>query len=248
MYVHKYLLDTYLPEFPTQITKVVKMDESLAIFCSDTIFYPQGGGQPCDLGILVIDGNTHQVYHSETTEMGIAHLVKLDPSLLTSVGKPCIQRIDIERRLTNAKLHTAGHLLSNIIEMLDSNLVPSKGHHYPDASYIELIENEKTNDVLSVEIINDKIDEIVNKSSRYIQSLTLNLNEAQSIRPLLSQLIPQQTQCRMIVIDGFKPLPCGGTHIGKTSELKGLKVTRIKRKKDRIKVNYLIDGVNKWNL
>ncbi|MFT2110832.1 alanine--tRNA ligase-related protein [Marinomonas sp. 2405UD68-3] len=241
MTTFKYFSDTYLEEFTTQIIHVMTMDDSVAVYCDDTIFYPQGGGQPCDLGVIIIDGCAHRVHHTETTEKGIAHVLESHPSLLTSIGKQCIQKIDIPRRLLNAKLHTAGHLLSHIFEELDHNLSPAKGHHYPDDAYIELIESERTHDTFSAELINLKINTLVNKSPRKILSFELNLSEVQSLRPQLSTFIPQSTLMRMIAIDGFTPVPCGGTHISNTTELKGLQVTRIKRKKDRIKVSYSIN-------
>lgn len=241
MTTHKYLSDTYLEEFTTEIIKVIEMDDSVAVYCNDTIFYPQGGGQPCDLGTIVINEQEHRVYHTEKTDHGIAHMLKFHPSIVRGTAKSCIQRIDMQRRLINAKLHTAGHLISHLFEELDSNLSPTKGHHYPDEAYVELIENEKTNDTFSVELINKKIDTLLDKEPRKIQSIDLNLAEVQSLRPLLCKFIPQNTQLRMIATDGFTPVPCGGTHVSSTTELKGLRVTHIKRKKDRIKVSYLIN-------
>lgn len=241
MITSKYLSNTYLDELTVHITRVTEMDDSVAIYCDDTIFYPQGGGQPCDLGVIVIDGSEHRVHHVESTKEGIAHILEAHPSLLTCVNKPCIQRIDIQRRLLNAKSHTAGHLISHILEELDSNLSPAKGHHYPDGSYIEMIENERTNDSFSVDLINAQIDALVYKNPKDILAVDLDLAQVKAMRPLLSRFIPQNTHIRVVAIDGFKPVPCGGTHISCTSELKGLRITRIKRKKDRLKVNYSIN-------
>lgn len=240
MTMPKYLSDTYQEESTATITQVVEMDDTVAVYCDSSIFYPQGGGQPCDLGSLEVNGTAYHVHHVETTEEGIAHVLESHPLLLECSGFPCIQRIDIQRRLVNAKSHTAGHLISHIIEEMNNNLSPAKGHHYPDDSYIELIENERTNDTFSMELINEKIQLLVNQTPRTIQSIELDLAEVQSLRPLLSKFIPQSTHIRMIAIDGFTPVPCGGTHVASTSELTGLQVTRIKRKKDRIKVSYSI--------
>ena len=237
----KYLSNTYLDELTVHITRVIEMDDSVTMYCDDTIFYPQGGGQPCDLGVIVIDGSEHRVHHVESTKEGIAHILEAHPSLLTCAKKQCIQRIDIQRRLLNAKSHTAGHLISHILEELDSNLSPAKGHHYPSDSYIEMIETERTNDSFSVDLINDKIDALVEKNPIDILAVDLDLAQVKFMRPLLSKFIPQNTQIRVIAIDGFKPVPCSGTHVRCTSELKGLRITRIKRKKDRLKVNYSIN-------
>lgn len=236
----KYLSDTYQKENTVTIIKMVEMDDSLAIYCDSSVFYPQGGGQPCDLGSLIINGTAYPVHHVETTEDGIAHVLESHPSLLECNGMQCKQKIDMQRRLVNAKSHTAGHLISHIIEKMNSNLSPAKGHHYPGDSYIELIEIERTNDLLSTAQINEQVNKLVTQAPRPIQSIELDLAEMQSLRPLLSHFIPQSTKVRMIAIDGFTPVPCGGTHVASTSELEGLQVTRIKRKKDRIKVSYSI--------
>lgn len=237
----KYLMNTYLYKFVSKVTKVIKKDSSLAVYCDDTIFYPQGGGQPCDLGTLVIDDIVYQVYHTEKTDEVIAHIVESNPSLLSCVGKLCTQCIDIKRRLINAEYHSAGHLLAHLCEEWDKNLSPVKGHHYPDGAYIELIENERNKNLPPLEWLNEQLDNVVNKSPRKIQSSVSNVAEVQTLRPRLSGVIPQSPKAPiwMIAINGFvPPLPCGGTHVKDTSELKGLRVTRIKRKKGRIKVNY----------
>ncbi|TBR37402.1 alanyl-tRNA editing protein [Marinomonas agarivorans] len=237
----QYFSDTYQEKFTAKVIKVIEMDDSVAVYCHDTIFYPQGGGQPCDQGIMIIDDYAHKVYHTETTEEGIAHVLESHPSLLKCVGKQCIQYIDMKRRLYNAKSHTAGHLIAHIFEKLDSNLSPVKGHHHPDTAYIELVESERTNNTFSIQSVNEAINSFVEKNPKKVLPIELDLASAQSLHPQLSTLIPQSTNIRMINIDGFQPVPCGGTHVNSTAELQGLRVTRIKRKKDRIKVNYLID-------
>lgn len=235
-----YFNNSYLGENQTTITCILDRDDSIAVYCKDTIFYPQGGGQPCDIGIITINGTDNTVYHVETTELGVAHIMKANPDSNSWIGMKCDQRIDLNRRVLNAKSHSAGHLISHVFEDMNSNLYPVKGHHFPDSSYIELSEKERTNETFCLELANIRINELIDES-RPIQSIELNLSEAQSLRPLLSKFIPQNTTIRMITVYGFTPLPCGGTHVTNTGDLKGLKVTRIKRKKDRIKVNYSIN-------
>ena len=57
--MNKYLSNTYLDVSAATITNIVHMDDSIAVYCDDTIFYPQSGGQPCDLGYMTIDGLDH---------------------------------------------------------------------------------------------------------------------------------------------------------------------------------------------
>ncbi len=237
----KYFLDTYLNENAAKITHIAKKDNTVLVYCDDTIFHPQGGGQPCDIGSIMIDDITYNVYHVEITKLGIAHILEPVPSLLGGVNRQCLQKIDKKHRLSNAKLHTAGHLIFHIVEEIDSSLLPTKSYHYPENAFIELRECKKTNHCFSIDHLNEKINEVVNKKPRSVQSIELTLTKVQSLRPQLSKLIPQSKQVRMIVIDGFTAVPCGGTHVVSTSELNGLRVTHIKRKKNRIKVNYSIN-------
>ncbi|WP_137297657.1 alanyl-tRNA editing protein [Psychromonas sp. SP041] len=239
--MNKYLSNTYLDVSAATITNIVHMDDSIAVYCDDTIFYPQSGGQPCDLGYMTIDGLDHMVDYVEITELGVAHLMKANSMNKEWLGEKCIQNINMGRRIFNAKSHTAGHLISHIFEKMNNNLSPIKGHHHPDSSYIELIESERSNDSFSLELISLEIQKLTKENSRAVQSIELNLSEVQSLRPLLSKFIPQTTKIRMVAIDGFLPVPCGGTHVSNTSELSNLKITRIRRKKDRIKVSYSIN-------
>ena len=57
----KYFYDTYQEENTATIIKVVEMDDTIAVYCDSSVFYPQGGGQPCDVGSLEIDGTAYHV-------------------------------------------------------------------------------------------------------------------------------------------------------------------------------------------
>ncbi len=98
-----------------------------------TIFYPQGGGQPYDLG--TIDGVNVQAVRWEDNE--VRHYVQFDAAHL--VGKRVELKLDVARRMLNMRLHTAGHLLSHAVEMLYPGVKAVKGHHYVDGAYVEFI-------------------------------------------------------------------------------------------------------------
>jgi misacylated tRNA(Ala) deacylase len=46
--------DSYLQEFEARVTGI--QPEARAVILDKTAFYPSGGGQPCDFGVLTIDG------------------------------------------------------------------------------------------------------------------------------------------------------------------------------------------------
>jgi len=232
-----YLENSLVSENNAKITALVVMDQSIGVYCDTTIFYPQGGGQPCDLGVLVVEGQSYEVRYVEKTDLGIAHIVMFDDHLAAAIDKEVIQRIDRARRVTNSRLHSAGHLISHILEVMDNNLTPIKGHHFLDSSFVEMLELERTTTSFSIENINKEINNAISQA-RTISNIAVDFDQMNTLRPLLSPHIPVSQFIRMIKIDGYLPVPCGGTHVSNTVELSGLHVTKIKRKKDRIKLSY----------
>ncbi|PWC10290.1 alanyl-tRNA editing protein [Brenneria corticis] len=85
-----------------------------------TPFYPQGGGQPCDLGWI----GDAEVSHVSEDQGVIIHYVSSEVPLGTNNA-----RVDGERRRVHSELHSAGHLIGHVLEQLDWH--PIKAHHWP---------------------------------------------------------------------------------------------------------------------
>lgn len=79
-----------------------------------TIFYPEGGGQPCDLGTLdgipVID-----VFEHRETETVYHRLVAEPDAHGVAAGAVVHCVLDWDRRLTHMQIHSAEHLVSGLI-------------------------------------------------------------------------------------------------------------------------------------
>lgn len=238
----KYLQESYLFSFQAKVSSITSLGESYLLFCDQTIFYPQGGGQPCDLGTLLINDVVYPVTFVKQTEQGIAHYIDPLAEINDAVGMTCQQQIDQQRRLMNAKLHTAGHLISHIMETIDHDLLPIKGHHFLNEAFIEMLITQPKQQDYAIDHINQRINQIV-AAQATIEVLAMDWQQVNILRPYLSERIPANDIIRMIAINGFTPVPCGGTHLANTRELAGVKVTKIKRKKDRLKVSYAVEGI-----
>ena len=98
----------YIKEFDATIVKTKK-----DYVCLDrTAFYPLGGGQPSDVGVLQWDDNTVNV--KEVIKKGdtIKHILDGEkPPVGTKVH--CI--IDWDTRHAHMKMHTAQHIISGIV-------------------------------------------------------------------------------------------------------------------------------------
>ena len=103
--------DSYLKECTATI---VSADER-GIVLDRTVFYPTGGGQPGDTGVLVLaDGGAIAIADTIKGESGIVH-VPAPGQALPAPGTGVTAKLDWERRYRHMRLHSAMHLLCAVV-------------------------------------------------------------------------------------------------------------------------------------
>ena len=213
---------TYSKTADAKVFRIV--DEGVIL--DRTIFYPEGGGQPGDIGsIRLEDGLDFVVTNTVKTPNGILHIVNAKKSEMVT-GQSVTMNIDWERRLRHMKMHTALHLLCSQVEgavtggaigaqksRLDFNIPGER----PEKEELE----EKMNNLIAGD---HKI------SISWISDEELKANpdlvRTMSVRP------PMGTgTIRMIRIgDNIDFQPCGGTHVKSTLEIGYIKIGKIENK------------------
>lgn len=233
----KYLEDTYSFRSDATITDMAQIGNSAEVYFDQTIFYPEGGGQPSDTGFIEVDDVRYDVTAVEYRDGNIVHHIiglKADDSL---IGKSVVQHVDGEKRVKNAKTHTAGHLITHILEDMNPDLLPAKGYHFPSGSFVEMLDEKRQGNSEMLDEAMAKLQESIDAELE-VRAASATFEDIEKIRPFLARYVPKDKPTRMLTIGHFTPVPCGGTHVSNTKELSGLVITRIKRKKDRLKVNY----------
>ena len=106
-----YWQDTYLMQHRAKITDVGQDELGTYIRLDETIFHPQGGGQPSDEGTI---NGVQVIKLKDLREINeINHYVEnISPF---KVGDMVELSIDVEKRLEYAALHTAGHITGGIL-------------------------------------------------------------------------------------------------------------------------------------
>jgi alanyl-tRNA synthetase len=206
------------------------------ILLNQTIFYPQGGGQPSDTGYFQIDDLIIKVNSVKMFDGEVRHYI--DQNYRDIINKEVTLTIEQSKRLLHAKLHTAGHLISNIIEKHYPNCQAVKGHHYPDVAYVEF--KVKGNAQFSIDNINDFINEAIN-SDFYLEHKEVESSKLPEVCPNLSFTVPTNKSLRIVRIGEFPFSPCGGTHVKSTKSLAGLKIVKIKSKDTLARITYEIE-------
>ena len=102
-----YYEDCHMSRFQAQVTGCEKCEKGYEIRLDATAFYPEGGGQACDLGTL----NGAQVLDVREREEEILHLCEAP----LEVGSTVEGIIDYDRRFDLMQQHTGEHIVSGII-------------------------------------------------------------------------------------------------------------------------------------
>jgi Ser-tRNA(Ala) deacylase AlaX len=230
-----YFEDTYKFNEHAVIIASRKDEKGNFIVLNQTIFYPQGGGQPSDQGIIEVGDSVIPIHSVRSIDHEVRHYTDRDYSSFVGQNAKC--SLNQETRLLHAKLHTAGHLLSNIIESLYPHWSAVKGHHFPDQCYVEFMSKNDSIDEIPLEFINKQIEQCIEKNCLTSVALVSG-DKLKELCPNITYSIPSGQPIRIVRIGDFSFSPCGGTHVKSLKELKGMKITKYKIKKDVIKINY----------
>lgn len=223
MTIALYYEDAYLAEFDADIVQV----EGDRVRLDRTAFYPGGGGQPADTGVLRAQGAVMKVVALEKGEDGIWHQVDGGPP---PVGVQVHGQVDWERRLQLMRTHTAMHILCGVIwrdhraSVTGGQMSPLQGRmdfEFP-SMHQELVRSIE--EAINVEV----------RAARGISSRILPRQQAFAIPDLIRtkiNLLPQGIQqVRVVEIEGLDLQADGGTHVANTREVGPLRIVDYKSK------------------
>ncbi|KAE8377960.1 Threonyl/alanyl tRNA synthetase [Aspergillus bertholletiae] len=214
-----------------------------------TIFHPQGGGQPSDVGTMTGPAGTKftvtAVRMDATGQGQVLHLGQFGDgsSPVFTLGETVRQDVDAEKRLLHSRLHTAGHVLGAAVRHLLEEEVEGfdelKASHFPGSASCEfqgLIEGKWK------EPIQKRVDQYI-ADKRQVQVEWWD--EAMFREKGLQRLIPDRSlmpgeKFRVVNILGTEVYPCGGTHVDTTDLCGPTRVTKISRKSGKSRVSYAV--------
>ncbi|HQS83575.1 MAG TPA: alanyl-tRNA editing protein [Alphaproteobacteria bacterium] len=227
------------PKFSEKVTiEALKKDEKgYFVLLDQTFFYPQGGGQPSDQGQLILDDREIPIVSVRMVDGEVRHYTDQDYGNLSGQQATCI--IDAEKRSLHSKLHTSGHLISNIVEELYPVYKALKGHHFPGECYVEFIAKNGFSDPIDLDFVSQKISEVISEN-KAIQTKMIASEDLPKLVPTFPYCVPAHSSIRIVSIGDFSYQPCGGTHVKTTSELQGLTITKVKIKNKTLKINYTL--------
>ncbi|MEH7224997.1 alanyl-tRNA editing protein [Bacillus sp. JJ1566] len=218
----------YLTSWKTEVSNIIKHDDHCLVTLKETAFYPEGGGQPSDTGL--IDNIPVMDVFQESGE--VYHKLPHPPE-----NREVECEIDWELRYDHMRQHTGQHLLSAIcINEYDAHT--SSFHLGKDTISIDLSVPEFRNEHLL------HIENQVNKAiyeNREIKTYFVTREQASAL-PLRKMPDVEGDDMRIVEIDGIDTSACSGTHVSRTGELGLMKLLKTEKSKGNTRVYFIFGG------
>lgn len=212
--------DAYLREATARVTAI----DERGVTLDRTIFYPLGGGQQGDTGVIVrANGERIAVTDTRKGESpdSVVHVVGAGSPL--AVGDEVSLAIDWDRRYALMRLHTALHVMSCVVvaPVTGGNIAPDKARldFDIDMSLLDAGRIERETNALI---------------ARNIETETVWISDAElDARPELVKTMsvapPRGAgKVRLVKIPGIDLQPCGGTHVRNIGEIGAIRVLKIR--------------------
>ena len=229
-----YLTDSYKKTCKAKIVDIKTEGNLTTIILDQTVFYPFGGGQPSDQGI--IEGKNGSLEVQQVLLKGdIKHTGKLKGKL--SIGDTVECAIDWKRRFFNMRNHSAGHLIHEATKLIFPELIAVEGEH-GKKSYIKYQGNLEE---ISSNLILNKANELIKKSLPIFTEF-VTLEELKKRSAWVPEHLPTNKPLRIMWIGDFAPIPDGGTQLANTSEIENIESVQIVSDNEFSYVHYKISN------
>ncbi len=207
---------------------VLAADREQGLVLDRSAFYPGGGGQPPDHGVLIWGGVQTRIVGSRKGDD--LWLVPHEDDPLPPPGTAVRGALDDERRSILMRTHSALHLLGGVVFrdlgvlVTSSNMEPGEGRLDFPLPEVPTGLKETLADACNVEVHAD----------RAIAVSVLPRDQAYAIPTLLrtaTDLLPPDLEVvRIVDIDGLDLQADGGTHVGSTRQIGRIDVVKIENK------------------
>ncbi len=223
--------DVYRTEFDAKVLGVVR---GRGILLDRTAFYPEGGGQPGDVGILRVDGEDLRVSNVEKVKGRVIHWVEGevpgDP-----VGRVAHGLIDWPRRLSLMRHHTGTHIiLESAKRVLGDHVWQWGAQKGVEVSRLDITHYKPVSDE-EIREIEELANRVVMENRPVIASwMPRDRAEAKYGFEIYQGGVVPDLILRIVEVKDFNVQACAGTHVTMTGEVGPIKIWRARRIQDGV--------------
>ena len=234
----------YLVSSEAMILESLPFEDHTAVILDRTVFFPEGGGQPWDLGRLTIKTGSCRSYAVIKViehEGEILHV--LDTSDAVPVNSVCLLELDWQRRFDSMQRHTGEHIFTGVFDKLFGGT--NRGFHMGD-DYMTIdiaLEDRAKVDTITWDMVKEaelRSNEIIYKDMPMIVRHFDSFEEA-SKEPMRKPLTIEED----ITLVGFGStdydwacVACCGTHLKSTAQVGLIKAFKLESNKGMYRIYF----------
>ena len=195
------------------------------IVLDQTVFYPEGGGQPGDRGSIILgDDSAITIVDTHKNQAGTLLHIPAAGQSMPAVNDRVTASIDWDYRYRHMRTHTCLHLLCALIpyDVTGGSISQAKGRLDFDMS--DPLDKEAVQQALPQLIADDR-----SVAYRWITDAEMENNmdlvRTMSVKPPMGQ-----DRVRLVEIGGVDLQPCGGTHVARTGEIGEVRIGKVEKK------------------
>ena len=219
------LLDPTLREWECV---VLAADPETGIVLDRSAFYPGGGGQPPDHGVLIWSGTQTRIVG--TRKGDDLYLIPAEGDPLPPVGTAVMGAVEDDRRTLLMRTHSGLHVLCGVV-FRDFGALVTGGNMEPGEARMDFNLPEVP------AAFKARLEELVNAevvADRTVATKVLPRDEALALPDIIrtqSNLIPaEESEVRIVDIIGLDTQADGGTHVASTAQIGKLQVVKVESK------------------
>lgn len=220
--------DSYSREFKARVLQSFGQ----YVVLDRTAFYPEGGGQPSDIGSLELRGEKAEVINVMKAGDVVVHQVK--PNILKPRHK-VVGKIDWKRRSALMAHHTGTHILLGAARrVLGPHVWQQGAQKGAERTRLDISHHKRVElkDLMEIErLANEVVIE-----DRPVRAEWMNRNDAEQkygFDLYQGGVVPGKL-VRVVDVEGWNTQACAGTHYQRTGEVGFIKVIRTERIQDGI--------------
>jgi misacylated tRNA(Ala) deacylase len=223
-----YRLDLADPTLREWECAVVYSDSEQGIVLDRSAFYPGGGGQPPDHGVLLWQGVQTRIVG--TRKGDDLYLLPAEGDPVPPAGTAVTGALEDERRSLLMRTHSGLHVLCGVV-FRDFGALVTGGNMEPGEARMDFNLPEVPTDFKA------RLEELVNAevvADRRVTTTVLPRDEALALPDIVrtaTNLIPaEESEVRIVDIVGLDVQADGGTHVASTSQIGKLQVVKVESK------------------
>lgn len=236
-----YWSDPFATTFEVEGVTLAAYEGRPSVVLSKSLFYPEGGGQLGDAGVLVAGGLNLAVADTQVDDAGVIHHVLAEaPSpeleeLARNRATTVRGTIDEARRRDHMAIHTAQHALSRALA---------------DEAEATTVSSRLGASICTIDVARPSLrDADLARAEDLVNTIVMNdvpvLAQFPTPEELASMDLRKQPNMakaaagvRVITIEGFDITPCGGTHCTRTGQIGQVRVVATEKYKGMLRISF----------